>query len=79
VQELIDALDDEDPRQRAEAAWMLGNIGPEAKAAVSALVQALRDEDWRVRDAAIWTLGNTAAMAEAAALCVYNVLDTNCV
>jgi HEAT repeat protein len=53
---LTKALKDEDPRVRAGAAQSLGQIGPEAEGALSALNEALKDEDARVRDAATWAL-----------------------
>jgi hypothetical protein len=46
---LIETLNDESPFVRAYVAWMLGRIGPAAKAAIPALTKALDDEEHRVR------------------------------
>jgi HEAT repeat protein len=43
--ELVKNLKDEDGKVRAEAAQALGNMGPGAKIAVSALIKALKDSD----------------------------------
>ena len=57
VPALVRALSNPDPIRRAEAAWMLGKIGPEAKQAVPALVQTLNDPLPSVQKAAARALG----------------------
>ena len=57
VPALVRSLTNPDPMRRAEAAWMLGKIGPEAKQAVPALVQALSDPLPSVQKAAARALG----------------------
>ncbi|MFQ5794128.1 MAG: HEAT repeat domain-containing protein [Candidatus Bipolaricaulia bacterium] len=57
IDELIKALqDDEDAGVRAEAAFALGAIGPEAQEVVPVLAEALRDEDEFVRFGAAFAL-----------------------
>ena len=65
VPALIQALKDEDWRVRYDAAKTLGQIGPEAKAAVPALAQALKDGDWHVRQSAAEALEKVNIEAEA--------------
>ena len=57
VPALVRALSDADPKRRAEAAWLLGRIGPGAKQAVPALVNALSDPLPSVQKAASRALG----------------------
>jgi hypothetical protein len=57
VPSLMRALSDADPKRRAEAAWLLGRIGPGAKQAVPALVDALSDPLPSVQKAASRALG----------------------
>ena len=45
----IEALKDKDSDVRGRAVWVLGKIGPEAKAAVPALIEALKDEEEHIR------------------------------
>ena len=45
VEELIQAFQDDDWEVRRNAAYALGEIGPEAKGAVPALIQALQNQD----------------------------------
>ena len=45
VEELIQAFQDDDWEVRRNAAYALGEIGPEAKGAVPALRQALQNQD----------------------------------
>ncbi|MCZ6572066.1 MAG: HEAT repeat domain-containing protein [Planctomycetota bacterium] len=54
------------PEVRAEAAHILGSIGPAAKAAVPALQQALGDTDPAVRKQAAWALGEIGYLASTA-------------
>ncbi len=49
---LIDALGDQRPEVRVEAAGVLAEIGPDAKDAVPALIEVAGDEDFAVRQAA---------------------------
>jgi HEAT repeat protein len=67
VPELIDALGDELAYVRLNAAYALGELGAEAKAAAGALVPlALRDDDFRVRleaAVALWRIDRRAAVA----------------
>jgi len=54
---LSDALKSPQPLVRQNAALALGEVGPEAKAAVPALAEALRDPEWVVRRQAAVALG----------------------
>ena len=54
---LADMLRSPDQYVRMSAAHTLGEIGPEAGSAVSALVRALKDKEGRVRGAAAEALG----------------------
>ncbi len=56
VEELIQAFQDDDWEVRRNAAYALGEIGPEAKGAVPALIQAFQDDDWEVRNSAAYAL-----------------------
>ena len=65
VSALIQALKDDDRDVRMEAAESLGEIGPEAKAAVPALIQALKDDNFNVRRGAamaLLTIGTPEAL-----------------
>jgi HEAT repeat protein len=53
---LVKALEDREPKVRAQAAHTLGLIGHAAKPAAPALAQALTDEDAAVREAAVRSL-----------------------
>ncbi len=57
VPALIRGLGDAEPKRRAEAAWLLGHIGPGAKPAVPALVAALEDPSPEVQKSAARALG----------------------
>ncbi len=57
VPALIKALSNPDPKRRAEAAWLLGRIGPDARSAVHALVAALKDTHPEVKKSAARALG----------------------
>ena len=57
VPSLVEALRDENPDVRAQAAWALARMGPEAREAVPSLAAALADEDDRVRQSAARALG----------------------
>ena len=52
VASLIETLKDEHPYVRTAAAYTLGQIGPDAKAAVPNLIEALKDEDVRMKSVA---------------------------
>ncbi|MFQ5794346.1 MAG: HEAT repeat domain-containing protein [Candidatus Bipolaricaulia bacterium] len=54
IDELIEALRDEDKRMREQAARALIEIGSDA---TPDLIKTLRDENWRVRHNATWVLG----------------------
>ena len=56
------------PGPRSRAATALGQIGPEAKAAVPALAQVLKDDDSSIRTAAARALGNIGTAAVPALL-----------
>jgi len=56
IPELIRALEGEYGPVRAYAAWILGKMGPDAKAAIPALTEALWDRDKQVRGTAQWAL-----------------------
>ena len=67
------ALSDSNPRVRPEAALALGNIGPEAKAAVPALIRSLR----RGGDSReIWALGQMGSEAKAAIPLLEDILGS---
>jgi len=57
VEKLIKELKDNDPRVSGNARFVLGLIGPAAKAAVPALIDALKDKDSDVRYFAAQALG----------------------
>jgi HEAT repeat protein len=54
VAELAERLADADPAVREQAAWELGNLGPAAAPAATALAQSLADES--LRSCASWAL-----------------------
>jgi len=56
IPELIRALEGDYGPVQAYAAWILGKMGPDAKAAVPALTDALWDRDKQVRGTAQWAL-----------------------
>ena len=66
VAELIRQLSDQDASVRANAAEALGEIGPEAKAAVPALIEASKHEEAGVRANATYALGRIGSDAKAA-------------
>ncbi len=53
---MIETFKDDDQGVRESAAIALGNIGPDAKAAVPILTEVLKDEDKYVREGAAWAL-----------------------
>ena len=53
---MIEALKDEDQGVRESAAIALGNIDPDAKAALPSLTEVLQDEDKYVREGAGWAI-----------------------
>ena len=53
---LIDKLKDPNASVRANASIALGNIGPDAKAALPSLTEVLQDEDKYVREGAGWAI-----------------------
>jgi len=73
VPELLELLGDGQPTRRAQAAYALGQQGPEAHAAVPELARALRDDDLRVRIEAAKALGQ---IGPAAAPAVPALVDT---
>jgi HEAT repeat protein len=66
VSQNIIALEDEDSNVRSNAAYVLGNMGKEAKEAIPALISALKDEDSDVRYYAAYALGNMGEEAKEA-------------
>ena len=61
---LIDLLKDETPSIRQAVAYGLGQLGPEAAAAVPGLSDALRDDDDFVKVSAATALGNIGPEAK---------------
>ena len=57
IEELIQALQDDNWRVRQSAVWALGEIRPDAKQAVPHLILALQDDDEYVRYCAVEALG----------------------
>ena len=57
---------DKDPALRSHAAFMLGQIGPEAKVAVPILTELLADQDRKVRECAAYALGRIGPDAKPA-------------
>jgi len=75
---LIEALSSNDPSAREQAAWALGQIGPEAKSAIKPLIEALRDDAKSVRENAALALGSFGAdAAEAVSELVAVLRDDN--
>ena len=66
LKSLINALNDTEPRFRAEAADELGALGPNAKSAVPALMRALTDGNSSVRTRVARALGLIGATSEPA-------------
>lgn len=66
VPSLVRALGHADPKRRAEAARLLGHVGPRAKQAVPALVNVLSDPSPEVQKSAAWALGQVGPAAAAA-------------
>lgn len=66
VPHLIEALKDEKPSAREQAAWALGELAPVAKAAIVALKEALADSKSSVREASAWAIGKFGTDAEVA-------------
>jgi HEAT repeat protein len=46
---ISEALKHDNEKVRRQAAWILGDIGSEAKTAVPDLTEALKNQDWIVR------------------------------
>lgn len=65
--ELRDMLENHDPKERMNAAFGIGHIGSEAKAAIPELINALDDREWSVRGAATFALGEIGPEAMEAA------------
>jgi HEAT repeat protein len=61
---LSEMLQDEDNRVRTTTAYVVGEIGPQAKAIIPDLTELLQDEDHQVRAAAVWALGKMEADAK---------------
>jgi PAS domain S-box-containing protein len=74
IQNLISALCSKDSNVRRQAAEALGNIGPEAKAAVPALIESLKDGEEGVREAAAKSLGKIGPEAKAAVQALIEML-----
>jgi HEAT repeat protein len=66
VPQLARALEDGPPQVRKLAAWALGIIGPEARAALPQLEQALKDKSAQVRFLAAYALGEMGPLAREA-------------
>jgi HEAT repeat protein len=62
---LIEALKDQDPAVRSEAAWALAGTGPAAKAAVPALIESVEDRNLEVCRYATYALKNAGAKSPA--------------
>ncbi len=78
VQTWTAELADEDIRVRWYAAYALGQIGPEAAAAVEPLADVLRDDPHEyVRDGAAWALGRIGPAAEPAIEALGKTLRSN--
>ena len=63
VSELVKDLNDQRADVRINAARALGEIGPEAKAAVPALIETLKDEEASVRSSAAFALSRIGLAA----------------
>jgi len=57
-------LRDKDNRVRGTTAYVVGEIGQQAKATIPDLTELLQDEDHQVRIAAVWALGKMGADAK---------------
>ncbi len=66
VPSLVRVLGHTEPKRRAEAAWLLGHVGPGAKQAVPALARALSDPSPEVQKSAARALGQIGPAAAAA-------------
>jgi HEAT repeat protein len=75
VAALIEALKIPGKDVRINAAWALGRIGPQAKAAVPGLTEALEDKDWKVRRQAVWALGAIGPDAKEAISSLIHALE----
>jgi len=62
---LINALKDQDPVVRSDAAWALAGIGAQAKAAAPALIESVEDRDLEVRRYAAYALKNVGGKSPA--------------
>ncbi|MEK6303708.1 MAG: HEAT repeat domain-containing protein [Acidobacteriota bacterium] len=62
---LMDALKDQDPAVRSQAAWALAGIGPAAKAAVPALIESIEDRNLEVCRYATYALKNVGGKSAA--------------
>lgn len=63
---LVRLVGDPDPERRSMAAWVLGEIGPQAAPAVPVLIERLGDANDRVRRVAAQSLGAIGPAARAA-------------
>ena len=66
LEPLVKALSDDDLPLRRAAAQAIGEIGPDAKAAVAPLAAALKDRTRGIREAAavaLWRIGKPAVPA----------------
>ena len=67
VPALLEVLKDKkSPKQVSRAAAAVGQVGPDAKAAVPVLTSALKMDDWAVRVSAIYSLGGIGPDAKTA-------------
>ncbi len=64
IASLTEMLQDEDNRVRSTTAYVVGEIGPRAKAIIPDLTVLLEDNDDQVRIASIWALGKMEADAK---------------
>ena len=75
VPALVQSLQHPDAEKRAQAANVLGRIGPDAQAAVPDLVRALYDPDLEVRKAATRALGQIGPAAEEAVAPLLEIIE----
>lgn len=75
ITDLIHKLDDPDFSVRSSAAYSLGGIGAEARAAVPALIETLKDSDWGVRGSVAYALGEIGTDAKAAVPSLIDALN----
>jgi HEAT repeat protein len=61
---LTEMLQHEDNRVQSTTAFVVGEIGPEAKATIPDLTELLQDKDHKVRIAAVWALGKMGTDAK---------------